>query len=52
MAISGQVKDGQAWMEPVYPTAAFRFRLELWIAARPESVEDPGYDVTRFNLPF
>jgi hypothetical protein len=38
-------------MEPmVEPSDEFQFRLEPWPAARPQDVENPGYDVKRFNL--
>ena len=50
-AICGRVKNGRAWFENVYPTNEFRFILNPWVAERPDSVEDPGFDVTRFNLP-
>lgn len=50
-AIHGRVKNGRAWFENVFPTDEFRFILNPWVAQRPESVEDPGFDVTRFNLP-
>ena len=49
-AINGRVKDGQAWYENVYPTEKFSFLMNPWVAQRPDSVEDPGFDVTRFNL--
>ena len=50
VVIMGRVKDGQAWMEHAYPTDKFTFLLNPWIAARPESIENPGFDVTRFNV--
>jgi hypothetical protein len=50
VVIMGRVKDGQAWMEHVYPTDKFTFLLDPWVAARPESLENPGFDVTRFNV--
>ncbi len=49
-AINGRVKNGRAWYENVYPTEKFSFLMNPWIAERPDSVEDPGFDVTRFNL--
>jgi hypothetical protein len=48
--IMGRVKDGRAWYENVYPTDKFTFLLNPWKAERPDSIEDPGFDVTRFNL--
>ena len=50
VVIMGRVKDGQAWMEHAYPTDKFTFLLNPWVAARPESLENPGFDVTRFNV--
>lgn len=51
VALSGRTRDGNRWKEPdVKPNEKFQFRLEPWLAARPENIEDPGYDVTRFNL--
>jgi hypothetical protein len=50
VVITGRVKDGQAWMEHAYPTDKFTFLLNPWVAARPESLENPGFDVTRFNV--
>jgi hypothetical protein len=49
-ALSGRVKDGQAWFEHVYPTDKFSFRLEPWVARDPASLEQPDFDSTRFNL--
>jgi len=50
-AICGRVKSGRAWFENVFPTEKFSFRLNPWVAQRPNSVENPGFDVTRFNIP-
>jgi hypothetical protein len=51
-ALSGRVKDGRAWFEDVFPTAKFSFRLSPWLAKDPASVEQPGHDVTRFDLDY
>ncbi|RPJ29484.1 MAG: DUF5060 domain-containing protein, partial [Planctomycetaceae bacterium] len=51
VAINGRVKDGRAWYENVFPTEKFLFRMNPWVAQRSDSVENPGFDVTRFNLP-
>jgi len=51
-ALSGRVKDGRAWFEDVYPTEKFSFLLNPWVAKHPESVENPDFDVTRFNVAF
>jgi hypothetical protein len=51
VALSGRTHDGMRWKEPeVKPSEQFQFRLEPWPAARPDNVEDPGYDVTRFSI--
>ena len=51
VAINGRVKDGRAWYENVFPTEKFSFRMNPWVAQRPDSVENPGLDVARFNVP-
>lgn len=50
VALLGRVKDGRAWSEDVFPTERFSFLLAPWAAARPGSVEDPGFDVQRFDV--
>ncbi len=50
-AICGRVKNGRAWFENVYPTEKFKFILNPWVAQRPDSVENPGFDIKRFNIP-
>lgn len=49
---SARVESGQAWFENVLATSKFTFLLNPWVAARPESVGDPGFDVSRFNVEF
>jgi hypothetical protein len=51
VALAGRTKDGRRWNEPlVLRTKKFAFQMEPWLAARSDNMEDPGYDVTRFNL--
>jgi hypothetical protein len=51
VALSGRTRSGMRWKEPmIVSDSAFQYRLEPWPAARPLDIEDPGYDVTRFNL--
>lgn len=51
-ALNGRVKDGRAWFEEVLPASNFSFLLNPWVAQDPASVENPGYDVTRFNVAY
>jgi hypothetical protein len=51
VALCGRPKDGTRWNEPLVARGGkFAFKMEPWVAARPENIQDPGYDVTRFNL--
>jgi hypothetical protein len=53
VALNARTQDAMRWREPdIKPTKDFQFRLEPWQAARPESIENPGHDVRRFNLEF
>src|SRR5215211_4950910 len=53
VALNARTRDAMRWREPdIKPTKDFQFRLEPWPAARPENIESPGYDITRFNLEF
>ncbi len=53
VALSGRTHEGMRWKEPdVKPSEQFQFRLEPWPVARPENIEDPGYDVKRFNVAY
>ncbi|HZP80668.1 MAG TPA: DUF4038 domain-containing protein [Chthonomonadaceae bacterium] len=46
-------KDGGRWYEPqVIPREDFTYCYGPWLSARPESVEDPGWDVTRFDVAY
>jgi len=51
-ALNGRVKDGRAWFENVFSTDKFSFRLEPWVAKDSANLEQPGFDVTRFNIAF
>jgi hypothetical protein len=50
VVLNGRVENGRAWHENVFPTDKFTFLLNPWAAARPDSVADPGFDVTRFHV--
>lgn len=45
-----RVPSAMTWYEPVYNSDEFTFLMNPWPAARPDSVDDPGFDVSRFNL--
>jgi hypothetical protein len=45
-----RVPSGEKWWEPVYNSDEFAFLMNPWPAERPNSVDDPGFDVSRFNL--
>jgi hypothetical protein len=51
VALNGRTRDGLRWKEPmIVSNDEFQYRLEPWPAARPLDIENPGYDVSRFNL--
>jgi hypothetical protein len=51
VALNGRTKDGLRWKEPmIVSNDEFQYRLEPWPAARPLDIENPGYDISRFNL--
>jgi hypothetical protein len=49
--LSGRVGHSY-WGEPVLPTEEFRPFLNVWVAERPESLDNPGFDYTRFNVKY
>jgi hypothetical protein len=53
VAINGRSEGGSRWHEPlVKESASFTFLLNPWVAKNPRSLDDPGFDVTRFNVPY
>lgn len=47
--------DGRSdhfWTEPIKPGRDFRAHLNPWVAKYPDDVENPGFDFTRFNVPY
>lgn len=51
-ALSGRVQDGRAWFEDVKPDAACSLLLSPWVAKSPADVDQPGFDVTRFDVAY
>ena len=44
-ALAGRTRDGKRWNEPpVTRTEKSAFKMEPWVAARPDNLEDPGYE--------
>jgi hypothetical protein len=51
VAINGRQPDGSRWAEPmVKESDKFTFMLNPWVAERPADLDNPGFDVTRFNV--
>jgi hypothetical protein len=40
------------WDQPVRSTDEFKLYLNPWVAARPDDVADPGFDLRRFNVDY
>ncbi|TAM83850.1 MAG: DUF4038 domain-containing protein [Acidobacteria bacterium] len=40
------------WGEPIIPSGEFQPFLNVWVAERPTSVDNPGFDYTRFNVKY
>ena len=53
VAINGRSEGGSRWYEPlVKESAEFTFLLNPWVAENPRSLDDPKFDVARFNVPY
>lgn len=51
VAMNARQDDGKRWAEPlVKESAQFTFKLTPWVAQRPDDLDNPGFDVTRFNV--
>jgi Protein of unknown function (DUF4038)/Domain of unknown function (DUF5060) len=51
VGIDARAHGGSRWSEPtVVESEKFTFKLNPWVAARPDDLDDPGFDVARFNL--
>jgi hypothetical protein len=45
-------RSDHSWTEPIKAGGGFRTYLNPWIAKRPDDVTHPGFDFTRFNVPY
>jgi len=45
-------RTSQFWGEPIIPGRGFQISLDPWIAQRPGNVTNPGFDYSRFHLPY
>jgi hypothetical protein len=51
VGINGRTVGAMRWYEPnVVECSDFTYMLNAWPAERPMDVNDPGYDVSRFNV--
>ncbi len=51
VALNARTTDGNRWFEPqVTNSTDFQFRIDPWVANNPDSVEDPQFDTSRFNV--
>lgn len=51
VAINGRAHGGSRWYENnVVESENFTFKLNPWLAEKPDDLDNPGFDVTRFNL--
>ncbi len=51
VAINGRAHGGSRWNEnTVVESEKFTFKLNPWMATAPEDLDNPGFDVTRFNV--
>ncbi|MHC1769742.1 MAG: DUF4038 domain-containing protein [Verrucomicrobiia bacterium] len=42
--------EPRPWGQPVVPTENFKLHLNPWHAERPDDIENPGFDLRRFNV--
>ena len=52
VAINGRAHGGSRWNEQyVVESEKFTFKLNPWLAEAPDDLDNPKFDVTRFNVP-
>jgi hypothetical protein len=51
VAINGRAHGGDRWSEPtVVESEKFTFKLNPWVAQKPDDLDAPNFDVSNFNL--
>lgn len=51
VAINGRAHGGDRWSEPtVVESQHFTFKLNPWLAEKPDDLDAPNFDVTRFEV--
>lgn len=51
VAINGRAHGGDRWSEPtVIESKNFTFKLNPWLAEKPDDLDAPNFDVTRFEV--
>lgn len=51
VAINGRAHGGERWSEPkVVESKNFSFKLNPWLAEKPDDLDAPNFDVTRFEI--
>jgi hypothetical protein len=51
VAINGRAHGGDRWSEPtVVESKNFTFKLNPWLAEKPDDLDAPNFDVTRFEV--
>jgi hypothetical protein len=46
----GGGRSSSFWGEPIIPSQDFHTYFNVWTAAQPDHLHDPGFDYTRFNV--
>lgn len=47
-----RVPDASRWYEPVKPSEKFRFLFGPWVAADPDNIANPQWDVNRYDVAY
>lgn len=53
VGINARAHGGERWAEPtVVESKNFTFKLNPWVAEKPDDLDSPNFDVTRFNVAY